>query len=180
MMLISSDMVEEIIEIFMYDFSVFGSSFRDFLKNLAIVLQRCKDKNLALNWEKCHFMVKEGIVVGHKISAVGLEVDQAKISVINILLPPSNVKGVRSFLGHAGFYRRFIKDFSKIGKPLCRLLEKEAVFESNKECFEAFEIIKGKLISAAVIAAPEWGKEFEIMCDDNDYAMGAVLEQRRD
>ena len=138
----------------MDDFSVFRSRFRDFLKNLAIVLQRYKEKNLALNWEKCHFMVKEEIVLGHKISAIGMEVDQAKISVINTVLPPSNVKGVRSFLGHAGFYRKFIKDFSKIAKPLCRLLEKEAVFEFNKECLEAFESIKGKLILALVIASP--------------------------
>ena len=131
------------------------------------------------DWEKCHFMVKEGIVLGHKISAVGLEMDQAKISVINILLPPSNVKGVRSFLGYVGFYRRFIKDLSRIAKPLCRLLEKEEVFEFSKECLEAFESIKGKLISTPVIAAPEWGKEFEIMCDVSDYVMGVVLRQRR-
>ena len=91
----------------MDDFSIFGSSFRDCLKNLATMLQRCKEKNLALNWEKCHFMVKEGIVLGHKISTAGLEVDQVNISVINTLLPPSNVKGVRSFLGHARFYKRF-------------------------------------------------------------------------
>ena len=115
-------------EIFMDDFSIFRSILREYLKNLAPMLQRCKEKNLALNWEKCHFMVKEGIVLWHKISTVGLEVDQAKISVIGTLLPPSNVKGVRSFWGHAGFYRRFIKDFSKISKPLCRLLKKEAVF----------------------------------------------------
>ena len=112
----------------MDDFFVFGSSFRDCLKNLATMLQRCKEKNLALNWEKCHFMVKEGIVLGHKISAARLEVDQAKVLVVSTLLAPSNVQGVRSFLSHAGFYRRFIKDFSKIARPLCRLLEKEAVF----------------------------------------------------
>ena len=112
-------------------------------------------------------------MLGHKISAIGLEVDQTKISVIITLLPPSNVKGVRSFLGHAEFYRRFIKDFSKRAKPLCRLLE-EAIFEFSKECLEPFESIKGKLISAPVIAVPEWGKEFEIMCDASDYAMGAV------
>ena len=92
------------------------------------MLQRCKEENLALNWEKCHFKVKEGIVLRHKISATGLEVDQAKVSVISTLLPPSNVKGVRSFLGYDGFYRRFIKDFSKIARPLCRLLENEAIF----------------------------------------------------
>ena len=128
MMLIFSGLVEKIIEIFMDDFSVFRLSFRDYLKNLATMLQRCKEKYLALNWEKCHFMVKEGIVLRHKISIVGLEVGQAKIAVIRPLLPPSNVKGVRILLGHVGFYRKFIKDFSKIEKPLCRLLEKEAVF----------------------------------------------------
>ena len=115
-------------EIFVDDFSIFRSSFRDCLKNLITVLQRCKEKNLALNWEKCHFMVKEGIVLWHKISATGLEVDQAKILVISTLLPPSNFKGVRGFLGHTSFYIRFIKDFSKIAKPLCRLLEKGEVF----------------------------------------------------
>ena len=139
----------------MDDFSIFGSIFRDCLKNLTIVLQRCKEKNLTFNWEKFHFMVKEGIVIGHKISVAGLDVDQAKISVISTLFPPSNVKGVRSFLGHAGFYRKFIKDYFKIEKPLCRLLEKVAVFEFSKECLEAFESIKGKLISALVIAAPK-------------------------
>ena len=155
MMSIFYDLVEEIIEIFVDDFSIFRSSFRDCLKNLITVLQRCKEKNLALNWEKCHFMVKEGIVLWHKISATGLEVDQAKILVIITLLPPSNVKGVRGFLGHTSFYIRFIKVFSKIAKPLCRLLEKGEVFEFSKECLEAFESIKGKLISAPVIAAPE-------------------------
>ena len=75
------------------------------------ILQRCQDKNLALNWEKCHFMVIEGIVLGHKIYVAELEVDQAKVSVIKTLLPPTTIKVIRSFLGHAGFYRGFIKDF---------------------------------------------------------------------
>ena len=110
-------------EIFMDDFSIYGSNFKNFLEDLFIVLQRCNDKNLALNWEKCHFMVTEGIVLGHKIFEAGLEVDQAKISLIKILMPPTTVKHIRSKLGHVGFYRRFLKDFSKIARPLCRLLE---------------------------------------------------------
>ena len=124
MMFMFSDLVEEAMKIFMDDFLVYGSSFENCLKNLEIVLQRCQDKNLALNWEKCHFMVTKGIVLGHKIYAVRLEVDQAKVSIIETLLAPTTVKGIRSFLGHAGFYRRFINDFSKISRPLYKLLEK--------------------------------------------------------
>ena len=174
-MSIFSDLVEEVMEIFMDDFSVYGSSFEDCLKNLETVLQRCQDKNLVLNWEKCHFMVTEGIVLEHKISAAGLEVDQAKIAVINTLMPPTTVKGIRSFLGHAGFYRRFIKDFSKISRPLCRLLEKDAKFDFDESCRVAFEEIKSRLVSAPIMLTPDWNNGFEIMCDASDYTMGVIL-----
>ena len=134
MMSMFSDLTEEVMEIFMDDFTVYGSSFEHCLQNLGTVLHRCQDKNLDLNWEKCHFMVTEGIVLGHRISAIGLEVDQAKVSIIKTLLPPTTVNGVRSFLGHADFYRRFIIDFSKIARPLCRLLEKDAKFNFDESC----------------------------------------------
>ena len=101
MMAIFADMVEKCIEVFMDDFSVFGASFENCLANLEKVLQRCEESNLVLNWEKCHFMVQEGIVLGHKISKKGIEVDKAKLDVIDKLPPPVNVKGIRSFLGHA-------------------------------------------------------------------------------
>jgi len=127
-MAIFSDMVEQIIEVFMDDFSVFGTSFDDCLVKLALVLECCEKTNLILNWEKCHFMVKEGIVLRHRISEKGIEVDRSKIEAIYKLLPPTTVKGMRSFLGHAGFYRRFIKDFSKISKPLCNMLLKDTKF----------------------------------------------------
>ncbi|RVW61766.1 Pro-Pol polyprotein [Vitis vinifera] len=95
---------------------------------LVICSPRCIEKDLVLNWEKCHFMVQQGIVLGHIISKNGIEVDKAKVELIVKLPPPTNVKGIRQFLGHAGFYRRFIKDFSKISKPLCELLVKDAKF----------------------------------------------------
>ena len=125
-------------------------------------------------------MVTEGIVLGHKISATGLEVDQSKVSIIKTLAPPTAVKGIRSFLGHAGFYRRFIKDFSKIAKPLCRLLEKDTKFSFDDSCKAAFEEIKIRLVQALIMAAPEWDQGFEIMCDASDFAMGAVLGQRKE
>ena len=125
-MAIFSDLIEHIMEVFMDDFSVYGKDFAQCLENLEKVLKRCQETHLVLNWEKCHFMVREGIVLGHRVSERGIEVDRAKIDVIEQLPPPTNVKGVRSFLGHAGFYRRFIKDFSRIAKPLTNLLAKDA------------------------------------------------------
>ena len=91
-------------EVFVDDFSVYGKTFDHCLENLDKVLQRCQEKDLVLNWEKCHFMVREGIVLGHLVSERGIEVDKAKIKVIEQLLPPINMKAVRSFLGHVGFY----------------------------------------------------------------------------
>ncbi|GJW23989.1 reverse transcriptase domain-containing protein [Tanacetum coccineum] len=134
------------------------------------MLKRCEDTNLVLNWEKCHFMVKEGIVLGHKISKSGIEVDRAKVDVIAKLPHPTSVKGVQSFLGHAGFYRRFIQDFSKIARPMTHLLEKETPFIFLKECIEAFNILKKKLTEAPILVAPDWDLPFEIMCDASDYA----------
>ena len=114
----------------------------------------------------------EGIVLGHKLSATGVEVDQAKISLIKTLMPPTTVKGIRSFLGHAGFYKRFIKDFSMISRPLCRLLEEDTKFEFNEACMSTFEEIKFRLVIASIMVTPNWSKNFEIMCDASDYAMG--------
>ncbi|GJT45883.1 reverse transcriptase domain-containing protein [Tanacetum coccineum] len=138
------DMIEKTMDVFMDDFSVFGDNFSKFLDNLDKMLNRCEETNLVLNWEKCHFMVKEGIVLGHKISKSCLEVDRAKVEVIAKLPYPTTVKGVRSFLGHAGFYRR------------------------------------KKLIESPILVVPNWDYDFEIMCDASDFALGAVLGQRKD
>ena len=180
MMAIFSDMVERTIEIFMDDFSVMGNSFDNCLENLRTVLARCEETNLVLNWEKCHFMVQEGIVLRHRISARGIEVDRAKIEAIEKLPPPSSVKGIQSFLGHAGFYRWFIKDFSQIAKPLSNLLVQGIPFEFDSQCLHAFSVLKDKLISAPIVVAPDWSFPFELMCDASDFAIGAVLGQKRE
>ncbi|GKA10083.1 reverse transcriptase domain-containing protein [Tanacetum coccineum] len=150
MVAIFHDMIEKTMEVFMDDFS-----------------------------EKCHFMVKEGIVLGHKIFKNGIEVDHAKVDVIAKLPPPTTVKGIRSFLGHVGFYRRFIQDFSKIARPMTHLVEKETMFVFSKECFESFEYLKKKLTEALILVAPDWDLPFEIMCDASDFVIGAVLGQRK-
>nr|GEU33806.1 reverse transcriptase domain-containing protein [Tanacetum cinerariifolium] len=145
MIAIFQDTIEKTMEVFMDDFSVFGYSFSSCLSNLDKMLKRCEDTNLVLNWEKCHFMCKEGIILGHKISKSRIEVDRVKVNVIAKLSHPTTVKGVRSFLGHAGFYQRFIQDFSKIARPMTHLLEKETPFVFSKECVDAFDTLKKKL-----------------------------------
>nr|GEY97451.1 hypothetical protein [Tanacetum cinerariifolium] len=138
-MAVFHDMIEKTMEVFMDDFSVFGDSFSSCLSHLDTMLQRCKDTNLVLNWEKCHFMVKEGIVLGHKISKNELEVDQAKVDVIAKLPHPTTVK----------------------------------------DCIDAFETLKKKLTEAPLIVVPNGNLPFELMSDASDFAIGAVLEQRK-
>jgi hypothetical protein len=179
MMALFSEFIEEIVEVFMDDFSVYGKTFIDCLANLDKVLTRCAEVDLVLNWEKCHFMVKQGIVLRHVISERGIEVDKAKVDTVEQLPPPTDVKSLRSFLGHAGFYRRFIKDFSKIAKPLTHILQKDVAFNFDEKCLAAFWTLKSALVSAPIIQPPDWSQPFEIMCDASDYAIGAVLGQRR-
>jgi hypothetical protein len=175
-----SEFIEEIVEVFMNDFPVYGKTFMDCLVNLEKVLTRCAEVDLVLNWEKCHFMVKQGIVFGHVISERGIEVDKAKVETVEQLPPPTDVKSLRSFLGHVGFYRRFIKDFSKITKPLMHLLQKDVAFDFHEKCLAAFQALKSVLVSAPIIQPPDWSQPFEIMCDASDYAIGAVSGQRKE
>nr|CAN63804.1 hypothetical protein VITISV_021831 [Vitis vinifera] len=155
MLSIFSDMVERIMEVFIDDITIYRGTFEECLINLEAVLKRCIEKDLVLNWEKCHFMVHQGIVFGHIISEKGIEVDKAKVELIAKLPSPTTVKGVRQFLGHAGFYRRFIQDFSKLSRPLCELLAKDAKFVWDERCQKSFDQL-------------------------NDFAIGAVLGQRED
>nr|GEY91053.1 reverse transcriptase domain-containing protein [Tanacetum cinerariifolium] len=147
------------------------NSFENCLSRLDKMLQRCEDTKLCLNWEKIHFMVKEGIVLGHKISKNGLEVDKAKVDVITKLPHPITVKCVQSFLGHAGFYRRFIKDFSKISRPMTHLLKKDTPFIFSEDCIKAFKTLKQKLTEAPILIAPNWDLPFELMCNASDFAI---------
>ena len=175
MLSIFSDLVERIMEVYMDDITVYGGSFEECLINLETVLHRCIEKNLVLNWEKCHFMVSQGIVLGHIISEKGIEVDKAKIDLISKLPCPTNIKTVRQFLGYAGFYGRFIMDFSKIYKPLYKLLEKDAKFIWDAGYQKSFEELKAYLTTAPIVRAPNWQLPFEVMCNASDMAIGAVL-----
>ncbi|GJY48622.1 reverse transcriptase domain-containing protein [Tanacetum coccineum] len=157
MMAIFHDMIEKTMEVFMDDFSVFENSFGNCLSRVDKMLQRCEDTNLCLNWEKSHFMVKEGIVLGHKISKNGIEVDKAKVDVIAKLPHPTTVKDRRLI-----FYVKNTRS------------------SSPNECIQAFETLKKKLTEAPILIAPDWDLPFELMCDASDFAIGAVLGQRHE
>ena len=116
-------------------------------------------------------------MLGHLVSEQEIEVDRAKIEVIEQLPPPVNIRGIHSFLGHTGFYRRFIKDFSHIARPLTNLLAKDVPFEFDDGCLKSFNILKKALIFAPIIQPPDWSLLFEIICDASDYVVGAVLGQ---
>nr|GEY90121.1 retrovirus-related Pol polyprotein from transposon 17.6 [Tanacetum cinerariifolium] len=149
------ELIEESMEVFMDDFFVFGSSFDHCLKNHEKMLKRCEETNLVLNWENCHFMVNEGIVLRQKVLGSGIEVDKAKIEAISKLPYPTNVKVIRRFLRHVGFYRRFIKDISQIARPMTQLLVKDAQFNFFEECIQAFNKLKHELTQAPIMIKPD-------------------------
>ncbi|KAL6325109.1 hypothetical protein AAG906_022676 [Vitis piasezkii] len=157
MLSIFSDMVERIMEVFMDDITVYGSAFDEGLVNLEAVLNRCIEK-----------------------TCQGIEVDKEKVELIVKLPSPTTVKGVRQFFGHAGFYRRFLKDFSKLARPLCELLVKDAKFVWDDRCQWSFEELKLLLTTAPIVRVPNWQLPFEVMCNASDFAIGAVLGQRED
>nr|GEU53334.1 hypothetical protein [Tanacetum cinerariifolium] len=143
------------------------------------MLKRCEDTNLCLNWEKSHFMVKEGIVLGYKISKNEIEVDKAKVDVTAKLPHLTTVKCIHSFLSHVSFYQKFIQDFSKIARPMTRLLKKDTPFFFFKECVEAFQL-KRKLTEAPILIALDWDVPFELICNASNFAIGVVLGQRQE
>ena len=175
---IFSDFLGNSLEVFMDDFSIFGDDFDSYLAHVTKILEVCVRKRLVLSWEKSHFMVREGVVLVHLVSGKGLEVDKAKIEVIQNFPLPTTLRDLRSFLEHVGFYRRFIRDFAKVSKPLTTLLCKDKDFFIDKEGERAFEMLKLALIEAPILKSPNWDLPFKIMCDASDYIVGAVLGQR--
>ena len=141
-------------------------------------MKRCEEMNLVVCWEKSHFIVQEGIVLGHRVSENEIEVDKAKIDLITTLPIPTPVKQLRSFLGHVGFYRSFIKDFSKVASPNTNLLSKDIPLVIDESCMEAFEKLRSLLVSAPIVQPSDCSLAFEIICDTTDFAIGPILGQK--
>lgn len=145
-----TDMVERYVEVFIYDILVFGVSFDECLEYLDVVLARYVEKKLVLDWEKCYFMVREGIVLRLNISKAWIEADKANIKAIEKLPPSLSVKGVRSFLGHDRFYHSFIKDFFYIVTHV-QVTGKNVTFSFDEFFYQAFEELKKRLVFAPII-----------------------------
>jgi len=174
---IFAELVHDLVEIYMDDFTPYESSFQEALSNLGKVLSKCIEMNLPLSPEKCEFLMTEGIVLGHTISRQGLQVDPNKIAIIKKVPPPQKVRDVRSFLGLAGYYRRLIKYFSKLASPLFGLLAKDVEFKWTDDCQRALNELKDKLVSAPILRGPNWALPFHIHTDASNKAIGAALGQ---
>ncbi|RDX75125.1 Retrovirus-related Pol polyprotein, partial [Mucuna pruriens] len=159
-----SDLLEDCMEVFMDCFTMYIKSFEACLNNLSRVL-------LSLHGT-------EGIVLRHLVSTRGIEVDKSKVDIISSLSNLAFVWEVRSFIGHVGFYRRFIKDFNKIALPLSKLLQKDVDFVFNQPCVDALQELKKRLMFAPILQSLNWELPFELMCNVSNFTLGAVLGQR--
>jgi hypothetical protein len=166
------------VEVYMDDFTVYGDDFQQALENLEKVLIRCRETNLSLDHEKYRMMLTEGIFMGHHISDTRIRVDPTKIDIIPQIKILSSHKEVRSFLGHVGYYRRFIQNFTNLASPLFKLLSKEDEFHWDEQCHIYFEILKKNLSSAPVLRGTNWSFPFHICTNASDTALGVVLGQR--
>ncbi|RVW58248.1 Retrovirus-related Pol polyprotein from transposon 17.6 [Vitis vinifera] len=160
MLSIFSDMVERIMEVFMDDITIYGSTFDECLVNLEAVLNRCIEKDLVLNWEKCHFMVHKGLSLGTSSPSKALKLTKQRLNSL-LSCHPNKCQRSKAIPWPCGFYRRFIKDFSKLARPLCELLVKDAKFIWDDRCQRSFEELKLFLTTAPIVRAPNWQLPFE-------------------
>lgn len=164
--------------IYMDDIVVHGYDLSDHNQKLVAVFKRLREFKLKLQPEKCHFLRKEIMYLGHLITENGVKPDPSKINSVKTYPRPRKVKDIRAFLGFVGYYRRFIPRFSEIAKPLTHLLKKDVPFKFDAICEEAFSELKNKLITAPILVYPDFEKEFFVTTDASNVALGAVLSQK--
>jgi hypothetical protein len=163
--------------VFIDDILIYSKSKAKHAKHLRIVLQRLGDHKLYAKFSKCEFWLDSVKLLGHTISKEGISVDPSKVQEVMDWKPPKSVHQIRSFLGLAGYYRRFIPDFSRIAKPLTELLKKGVKFVWSEECDQAFHTLRKHLTSAHVLTQPDMSKPFEVFCDASGTSLGCVLMQ---
>jgi hypothetical protein len=164
---------------FIDDILIFSKMEEEHEKHLRLVLEKLRSNKLYVKFSKCEFWLTKVAFLGHIISAGGVSVDLGKVNDVLNWMPPTTYSKIQSFLGLAGYYRRFIKDFSKIAKPMTKLLEKNKAFEWTAECQASFEELRKRLTSAPILVLPDLTKKFDIYCDASHRELGCVLMQER-
>ena len=167
--------MDQFVVIFIDDILVYSKDAQEHEQHLKIVLQTLRGKKLYAKLSKCDFWLKEVSFLGHIVLAEGKRVDATKIEVVVNWKPPRNVTEVRSFLGLAGYYRRFVRGFSVIASPLTKLLRKGIKFEWIDKCHNSFEQLKGMLVEAPILMQPTSGKEYTLYSDALGIGLGCVL-----
>jgi hypothetical protein len=169
--------LDKFVVVFIDDILVYSRNEAEHTKHLHIVLQRLRDHQLYAKLSKCEFWLREINFLGHTISQEGISVDPEKVQEVMNWKPPTTVRQIRSFLGLAGYYRRFIPDFSRIAKPMTELLKKGVKYEWGQKCEDAFHALRQHLTTAPVLAQPDNTKSFEVYCDASGTGLGCVLMQ---
>ncbi|GJZ81828.1 putative reverse transcriptase domain-containing protein [Tanacetum coccineum] len=159
-------------------FSIYSRNKEEHANNMRIILELLKKEKLYAKFSKCDFWIRIVQFLGHLIDSQGLHVDPAKIKAVKNWTSPTTPTEIRQFLGLAGYYRRFIKDFSKIAKPLTKLTQKNKKYIWDEDQESAFQLLKQKLYEAPILALPEGNNDFVVYCDASHQGMGAVLMQR--
>jgi hypothetical protein len=170
--------LDDFVVVYIDDILIYSSSLEEHAEHLRKVFQRLRENKLYAKLEKCEFGVTEVDFLGHRILQEGLMMDDHKVKAILDWEPPKSVPALRSFLGLASYYRKFIKNFAKIAAPLTNLLKKSVVtYDREEACDEAFETLKGILVKASVLKLLDFDKDFEIHSNASDFAIGGVIVQ---
>jgi hypothetical protein len=169
--------LDKFVVVFIDDILIYSKTLEDHAKHLHVVLQRLRDHRLYAKFSKCEFWLDTIKFLGHTISKDGISVDPSKVQEVMDWKPPTSVHQIRSFLGLAGYYRRFIPDFSRIAKPMTELLKKGVKFSWNEKCAEAFHTLRAHLTTAPVLAQPDPSQSFDVYCDASGTGLGCVLMQ---
>ena len=160
--------------VYFYDWTIYRM-MKDHIKWLRLMLERCRKIQLSLNIKKCIFAIPIGILLGHVVCQQGIKVDIAKIKVIIDLKAPVNPKQIRIFLGHTGYYRKFIRQYSDITYPLEELFRADVPYHWKNECQQSFELLKRKLVEAPILKFLDWSRKFHVHIDASDLAVGVIL-----
>jgi hypothetical protein len=169
--------LDKFVMVFIDDILIYSENETEHAKHLHIVLQCLRDHQLYAKFSKCEFWLPSVKFLGHTISSEGIAIDPGKVQEVMDRKPPNSVHQIRSFLGLAGYYRRFIPDFSKIAKPMIELLKKGAKFEWSDKCEKAFHTLRKQLTSTSVLAQPNNTQPFDVYCDASGTGLGCVLLQ---